>query len=144
MEIAIVAGGAALLSITALVGLIVLSLKLSAAKDAETASATDAAGLRGELAIAKATIDTKTNEADTERKRANALDDALAQAEQAMEADPRGALARLLAGWKSRGVPRVPDATAGSAAVSAPGAMLAQPAPTSAAVDRDSLLKPGE
>lgn len=135
MEIVAVAGGAALLSISAIVGLIVLSLKLSAAKDAQTTSAVDAADLKGRLAIAQATIATKTNEADSERTRANALDDALAQAEQQMESDPRGALGRLLSHWKT---------APGSAAVS--GASAVRPTPPAAGTGdaRDALLRPGE
>lgn len=124
MEIAIVAGGASLLAITALVGVIMLALKLSDAKDAASAASVNAAELQGKLAIATSTIATKTDEANSERTRANALDAALGQAEQEMAGDPAGALDRLLTSWKAT-APAAAPAVGAASGVSGPSAASA-------------------
>lgn len=137
MEIAIVAGSAGLLSITALIGVITLALKLSDAKDASAASAVKVAEVQAQLAIANTAIATKTNEANSERDRANALDDALSKAEQEMAGDPRGALDRLLSHWKAA---KATGATTGGGA----GAVPPQRSTATPAIGGDGLLQPGE
>jgi hypothetical protein len=134
MEIFAVAGGAALLGVSTLIAVITLALKLSSAQDARREQEVLATDLKGQLAIATATIATKTNEADVERKRADGLDEQLAKAEQDMEADPRGALGRVLSHWK---------ATASPAAVGTASAVPESSAPPSTGGDHLGLLKPG-
>lgn len=137
MEILAIAGGAALLSITALVGVLLLSFKLSDAKDGQRSQEVRATALDGKLAIATATIATKTNEAATEKRRADALDEQLAKAEQDMEADPRGALGRVLSHWKAVAATR-------ATAIDPAGAVSPSPAPAGESGGHSGLLKPGE
>lgn len=88
----------------------------------------------GQLAIKDATITTWTDKANSEERRADALDKELDQV--AADGDVAGARERVLARWKRQaGGDSVPPAGGGAGSVP-------QVAPTGAAVDRDALEPP--
>jgi hypothetical protein len=109
-----------------------------AAADARVAKAeTD-----GKLAIATATIATERNRADDEKRKADALDDALAATWSDPDPDPGTARERVLARWTINRA-SLPGRAAGAAA------SPVHPAPDAAAgsearLDGDGLIKPGE
>lgn len=122
LAISIVAGSVALSIVAIAIVVLALALRDATAQlaDARVNDATKA----GTIAIRNAEIATLRNSLDTEAKRADALDDDLAKADQ--HPDPVGARDRVLASW--RDARSNPTAPAGGT----PGGMSTKPAAGSA------------
>lgn len=127
IEIAIVAGAGAVAIIAVLVLAIQLRGAADRAADARVADATKA----GQIAIDTATIATLRDSIATEKRRSDALDDALAQV--AADGDIAGARARVLQRWAKAGAD--PTGTPGGD----PHPVPTDPAPVAPAVDREGL-----
>jgi hypothetical protein len=93
----------------------------------------------GRIAILETDLATQTARADSEHRRADALDDELENV--ASDGDADGARGRVLSRWKRQ---REASATAAATGGGGSGAVPAQPAPAPAGsrVDRDGLEKP--
>jgi hypothetical protein len=115
------------------VGVVVtLSFKLSTSRGETGDARVHEEALSGQLAIANAAIETERSRGDSEKRRADALDDLIARhaAEAAGPVD--GAFKRLLADWAKPSDP----ASGSSADAVSKGTAAATPGP-------DDLLKPG-
>ncbi len=118
MELAIMAVSGAVVTIAAVVAMFILGKRAADAESRCADARVDAAQIRGSLAISVATIATKTNEADAERKRADALDDELSKAE--ANPDPHGARDLVLSRWRAERAAADPATVGGSGAMPAP------------------------
>jgi hypothetical protein len=117
----------------AIVALVWLSHQLGKTAGREADARVNVARLEGRLAVALTDVDTQTDRADTEQRRADAFDDLLDQV--ALTGDATGARARVLARYTR----------AAKADGLHPGAVSTVPGPAGEpVVDRDGLIRPGE
>jgi hypothetical protein len=129
------------IALAAIAGVITFAIRASTADHRAEAASVASTAAAGKLEIATATIATQTNRADDEKRRADALDDALAATW--TDADPATARERVLARWQLSRVGAAANATAGSTASAVPAPSHAGTG-SQAAGAGDGLLKPGE